>query len=378
MGPLQGVRVLEFEGLGPGPVAGMMLGQLGAEVTLVRRMQRAAVRAQLGGAAPDHIDRGKRGIAIDLKRAEGVELALTLVERADALIEGLRPGVMERLGLGPEICLARNPRLVYGRMTGWGQSGPLAHAAGHDLNYVALTGLLAVSARPGETPMIPPTVIGDAAGALGLAFGIVCALLEARTSGRGQVVDAAIVDVVAMLGALVHSTKAAGQIASGRPSPFHDSPFYDVYRCSDGGFITLGALEPQFYALLLDKLGLGDVDPRAQYDAAQWPALKARIAALIATRTRADWCASLEGSDVCFAPVLDLDEAARHPHMAARGALRIDERGNVIAAPAPRFSRTPGDVLAASNADGDAVLAELGLDERQALALREAGVIGGG
>ena len=378
MGPLQGVRVVEFEGLGPGPVAGMMLAQLGAEVTVVRRMQRAAVKAQLGGAAVDHIDRGKRGVAIDLKRPEGVELALAFVERADALIEGLRPGVMERLGLGPEVCLERNPRLVYGRMTGWGQEGPLASAAGHDLNYVALTGLLAVSGRPGELPTIPPTVIGDAGGALGLAFGIVCALLEARNSGRGQVVDAAIVDIVAMLGALVHSTKAAGQIASGRPSPFHDSPFYDVYAAADGRFITLGALEPQFYALLLDKLGLQDIDPKDQYDAKRWPALKQRIAALIATRTRDDWCALLEGSDVCFAPVLDIDEAARHRHMAARGALRIDEGGAVVAGPAPRFSRTPGalpTIVAAH--DGDALLRAVGLDERRIRALREAGVIGG-
>ena len=201
VGPLQGVRIVEFEGLGPGPVAGMMLAQLGAEVTLVRRMQRAAVKQQLGGAqaAEDHIERGKRSVAIDLKRPEGVELALALIERADGLIEGLRPGVMERLGLGPDVCLGRNPRLVYGRMTGWGQSGPLASAAGHDLNYVALTGLLAVSARPGQAPIVPPTVIGDAAGALGLAFGIVCALLEARSSGRGQVINASrVFDVLAI------------------------------------------------------------------------------------------------------------------------------------------------------------------------------------
>jgi alpha-methylacyl-CoA racemase len=376
MGPLHDVRVVEFEGLGPGPVAGMMLAQLGADVTVVRRMQRVAVKARLGGAAPDHIDRGKRGIAIDLKRREGVALALKLIERADALIEGLRPGVMERLGLGPEICLQRNPRLVYGRMTGWGQDGPLASAAGHDLNYVALTGLLSVSRRPGETPMVPPTVIGDAGGALGLAFGIVCALLEARSAGHGQVVDAAIVDIVAMLGALVHSTKAVGQIASGRPSPFHDSPFYDVYVTADGRFVTLGALEPQFYALLLDKLGLHDVDAGRQYDTAQWPALKARIAAVIATKTRDEWCALLEGSDACFAPVLDIDEAARHPHLAARGALRVDERGSVVAGPAPRFSRTPGATRDAAGS-GQALLLQLGLDDAQIRALRDAGVIGG-
>jgi alpha-methylacyl-CoA racemase len=222
-------------------------------------------------------------------------------------------------------------------MTGWGQSGPLAQAAGHDLNYVALTGLLSLAARPGQAPIVPPTVVGDASGALGLAFGIACALVDARASGRGRVVDGAIVDVLAMLGSLVQWIRAAGQIDGPRPSPFHDSPFYDTYACADGGFITLGTLEPQFYALLLDKLGLDDVDPGTQYDTAKWPSLKARIAALIISRPRAHWCELLEGSDVCFAPVLSVAEAATHPHNVARGTYRDAAAGGFDIAAAPRF-----------------------------------------
>lgn len=339
MGPLYGLKIVEFEGIGPGPLAGMMLAQLGADVTAVRRSKPLAVKATLGGNRPDPIDARKHGVPIDLKTPEGVAQALELVDRADALIEGNRPGVMERLGLGPEVCLARNPRLVYGRMTGWGQDGPLAAAAGHDLNYVALTGLLSLSRRAGSEPIVPPTVVGDAGGALGLAFGIVCGVLEARSSGRGQVVDAAIVDIVAMLGALVHFAHAGGQLGGPRPSPFHDSPFYDVYRCADGKSITVCALEPRFYALLLDKLGLSDIDAREQYDVARWPALKARFTQLFASRTRAEWCALLEGTDVCFAPVLDLEEAAQHPHLRARGTLEVVD-GTFVAAPAPRFSRS--------------------------------------
>ncbi|MBI2305938.1 MAG: CoA transferase [Rhodocyclales bacterium] len=335
--PLAGVRVVEFEGLGPGPLAGRMLADMGAEVTVVARPAPGAVSERLGGAAENPLRRGKTVVALDLKRPDQVAAALALVAGADALIEGNRPGVMERLGLGPAACAARNPRLVYGRMTGWGQSGPLAQAAGHDLNYVALSGLLSLSARRGERPMVPPTVVGDAAGALGLAFGIVCALLEARTSGRGRVVDAAIVDVLAMLGGIAHWLHAGGQLDGAAPSPFHDSPFYDVYACADGGHIALGALEPQFYALLLDKLGLADVDPAAQYDAAAWPALKARFKALFAGRPRAHWCDLLEGSDACFAPVLSLAEAAAHPHHRTRRLYRVGTAGAIDAAAAPRF-----------------------------------------
>ena len=334
--PLQGLRIVEFEGIGPGPLAGQMLADHGAEVTVIARPQAGAVTQALGGGAQP-LRRGKRERVLDLKSADGAAQALALVAEADALIEGNRPGVMERLGLGPDVCLARNPRLVYARMTGWGQSGPLAQAAGHDLNYVALSGLLSLSAHRGERPIVPPTVVGDAAGALGLCFGLVSAVLAARASGQGRVVDAAIVDIVAMLGGLVHWIHAAGQIGGERPSPFHDSPFYDVYACADGRHITLGALEPQFYALLLQKLGLDDVDPAAQYDTRQWPALKARFAALFKTRTRDAWCALLEGSDVCFAPVLSVAEAATHTHHAARGTFTVSDGGAVQAAAAPRF-----------------------------------------
>jgi alpha-methylacyl-CoA racemase len=337
--PLRGVRVVEFEGIGPGPLAGRMLADMGAEVTAIVRPGAPVVAERLGGAGDNPLRRGKRVEAIDLKSPAGLARAMDLVAQADALIEGNRPGVMERLGLGPQDCAARNARLVYGRMTGWGQSGPLAQAAGHDLNYVALTGLLSLAARGGgQAPIVPPTVMGDASGALGLAFGIVCALLDARTNGRGRVVDAAIVDIVAMLGTLVQWIRSNGQIDGTEPSPFHDSPFYDSYACADGGFITVGALEPQFYGLLLASLGLSDVDPASQYDKTAWPALKARLAALFASRERAHWCALLEGSDACFAPVLSLDEAASHPHHQARGTYVRAGDSAIDVAPAPRFS----------------------------------------
>jgi len=341
--PLTGIRVVEFEGIGPGPLAGRMLADMGAEVTVIARPQKGAVNERLGGKSESPLRRGKRVVVLDLKQPAAVAEAMALVAGADPLIEGNRPGVMERLGLGPADCAARNPKLVYGRMTGWGQTGPLAQAAGHDLNYVALTGLLSLSAHRGERPIVPPTVVGDAAGALGLAFGMVCALLDARRGGRGRVVDGAIVDVVAMLGGIAQMVRASGQLDSAEPSPFHDSPFYDVYACADGGFITLGALEPQFYALLLEKLGLTDVEPSAQYDKAAWPALKSRFTVLFASRTRQHWCELLEGSDACFAPVLSLAEAAAHPHIAARGIYRADATGAVHAAAAPRFEPLAGE-----------------------------------
>ncbi len=337
MPPLTGVRVVEFEGIGPGPLAGQMLADMGAEVTVIVRPQRGAVSERLGGAAGDPLRRGKKVVTLDLKQAADVECAFSLIAGADVLIEGSRPGVMERLGLGPADCATRNSRLVYGRMTGWGQDGPLAHAAGHDLNYVALSGLLSLSSHQGERPIVPPTVAGDSVGALGLAFGIICALLEARGSGVGRIVDGAIIDVLAMLGRIALMLRANGQIDALTPSPFHESPFYDVYRCSDGGFVTLGALEPQFYALLLDRLGLADVDPAEQYDVAVWPSLKARLTTLFAGRPRAYWCDLLEGTDVCFAPVLSVAEAAAHPHNVARGTYRVEQSGVTWSAVAPRF-----------------------------------------
>lgn len=335
--PLTGIRVVEFEGIGPGPLAGRMLADMGAQVTVIARPQKGVVSERIGGVTDNPLHRGKTVVMLDLKQATCVTEAMALISEADALIEGNRPGVMEKLGLGPADCAARNQRLIYGRMTGWGQSGPLAQAAGHDLNYVALTGLLSLSARSGDVPMVPPTVVGDAAGALGLAFGMVCALLETRSSGCGRIVDGAIVDVLAMLGSIAQWVRASGQLDGPKPSPFHDSPFYDVYRCADGGFITLGAMEPQFYALMLDKLGLADVDPTAQYEVRTWPALKAQLTALFASHTRAHWCALLEGSDVCFAPVLSISEAVAHPHNAARGIYRIGADGFVQVTAAPRF-----------------------------------------
>ena len=335
--PLTGVRIVEFEGIGPGPLAARMLADMGAEVTVIARPQRGAVATQLGGGGDNPLRRGKTMVPLDLKQADARAEAMALVARADGLIEGNRPGVMERLGLGPADCAKANPRIVYGRMTGWGQSGPLAQAAGHDLNYVALTGMLSLSAHRGERPIVPPTVVGDAGGALGLAFGMVCAILDARSSGRGRVVDAAIVDIVAMLGSIAQWIHGNGQLGGDAPSPFHDSPFYDVFRCADGGCITLGAIEPQFYALLLEKLGLADVDPRKQYDPLTWPALKERLSALFASQPRVHWEALLEGSDACFAPVLSLAEAANHPHNVARGIHRTDGDGAVQVAGAPRF-----------------------------------------
>ena len=347
--PLQGVKVVEFEGLGPAPLAGRMLAGLGASVTLVARPVASPVAARFDGERANELERGKQRITLDLKSEAGRAQALDLVAGADALIEGLRPGVMERLGLGPADCARVNPALVYGRMTGWGQSGPLAQAAGHDLNYVALSGVLSLAAHRGERPIVPPTVVGDAAGALGLAFGMAAGLMQARATGRGCVVDAAIVDIVAMLGTLAQWIRAAGQLDAPTPSAFHDSPFYDVYECADGRFVTLGALEPQFYAELLQRLDLHDVDPRAQYDVRQWPALKERLRAVMRQHTRDEWSARLEGTDACFAPVLGVGEAARHPHNVARGNFVERGDGAVFGAVAPRFaplaeaSETPRD-----------------------------------
>jgi alpha-methylacyl-CoA racemase len=337
MQPLASVRVVEFEGIGPGPLAGRMLADLGAEVTVIVRPGTTAVIEQLAGGADSPLRRGKRVVVLDIKQGEGRARAMALVAEADALIEGNRPGAMERLALGPADCAQRNPRLVYGRMTGWGQHGPLAHAAGHDLNYVALTGLLSLSAHRGERPIVPPTVLGDAAGALGLAFGMVSAILESRRTGAGCVVDGAIVDVVAMLGGIAQWVRASGQLDGVDASPFHDSPFYDVYACADGRCITIGALEPQFYALLMQKLGLTDVDLAAQYDKAAWPALKERLAVLFASQPSRHWCELLEGTDVCFAPVLSIAEAARHPHLVARGIYATTGNVAVDPQPAPRF-----------------------------------------
>lgn len=341
VGPLAGLRVLEIAGIGPGPFCGMLLADLGADVVIVDRATPNAENIDLGPAAISN--RGKRSVAVDLKTAEGVDVVLRLVERCDALIEGMRPGVMERLGLGPEICLSRNRRLVYGRMTGWGQSGPLAHVAGHDINYLGLSGALWYGGQPGEPPVTPPSLLGDiGGGALYLAVGLLAGVMSARTTGKGQVVDAAIVDGSAHMTALLLGLKAAGQFVNERGQSLLDGPhWYATYRCSDGGFVTVGAVEPKFYRLLCEKLELAD-DPTLTdgYDASAWPELKRRFTALFATRTRDEWCALLEGTDVCFAPVLNPDEAAKHPHLVARGVYS-NESGVLQANPAPRFSATP-------------------------------------
>jgi alpha-methylacyl-CoA racemase len=339
-GALAGIRVIEFAGLGPAPFAGMMLADMGAEVIVIDRAD---------NASPERADehRGKRSIQLDLKGEHGREIAWSLIERADALIEGFRPGVMERLGFGPDAVAARCPKLIYGRVTGWGQHGPLAQAAGHDINYVSLAGAMSMAGRPGEAPLIPATLIGDmGGGAMFLAFGIVCALVEAQRSGSGQVVDAAMVDGVAALSSLVYQRRAAGTWSDNPARNFFlgTSPFYDVFECADG-HVSLGAIEPKFYAELLKRLGLHDVDASRQYAHEDWPALRERVATLLKTQPRAVWCEKLEGSDACFAPVLSLAEAPLHPHLAARGAFASVD-GRTQPAPAPRLSRsgarTPG------------------------------------
>ena len=338
---LDGIRIVEIAGIGPGPFCGMLLADMGAEVILVERGGKGGAPMELGKSAI--INRGKRSLALDLKDARATDAVLRLIEGADALIEGMRPGVMERLGLGPEVCLARNPRLVYGRMTGWGQEGPLAQAAAHDINYIALSGALWFSGEPGKPPMAPPTLVGDlGGGALYLAMGLLAGLLHVRSTGVGQVVDAAIVDGSANMMNLLLSLHATGQQPFERGRGMLDGPhWYGSYACADGLFITVGALEPQFNALLFAKLGLsGDPDFRSPYDPRGYARLRERFAALLATQPRQHWMNLLEGTDACFAPVLTPAEAMTHPHMAARG-IYSKQDGVLQAAPAPRFSETP-------------------------------------
>ncbi|MBA4218132.1 MAG: CaiB/BaiF CoA-transferase family protein [Roseateles sp.] len=336
--PLTGLQVIEMAGIGPCPLAGMLLADHGADVLVIDRPGPPVIDTGTG------LDRGKRHVRLDLKTAEGLAEARRLIEAADAVIEGFRPGVMERLGLGPATFTASHPRLVYGRVTGWGQTGPLAQAAGHDINYVALTGVLSVASRAGVAPSVPATLIGDmGGGALLLAFGLMAALWEAQRSGRGQVVDAAMVDGVGLMSSLLHSLRAAGRWSDepGRNVFLHSAPFYDCFECADGRFVSLGALEPQFYAELLRRLGLDDVDPAAQHDSRQWLALRERVATRIREKTRDEWTALLEGSDVCFAPVLTLQEAPQHRHAQARAGYLQTADGGWMPSPAPRFSRSP-------------------------------------
>jgi len=347
MGVLDGIRVIEIAGIGPAPFCGMLLADMGADVVLVERGEKGGELLDLGRNAI--VNRGKRSLALDLKDPRAIDAVLRLIADADALIEGMRPGVMERLGLGPAVCLARNPRLIYGRMTGWGQDGPLASAAGHDLNYIALSGALWFAGAPGTPPVTPPTLVGDlGGGALYLAMGLLAGILNARRTGEGQVVDAAIVDGSANLMNLLLSVHAAGQQPFERGRGLLDGPhWYGSYACADGDFVSVGALEPQFNGLLFAKLGLGD-DPAFQrpYDPRCWAPLRERMTALFATQPRQHWVDLLEGTDACFAPVLTPAAAMEHPHMAARGVY-AQRDGVLQAAPAPRFSATPSGIPAA-------------------------------
>ncbi|MBV9661427.1 MAG: CoA transferase [Acidimicrobiales bacterium] len=378
-GPLSGYRVVELAGLGPGPFAGMMLSDMGAQVLRVERTE--WVRDGWQDPAGDVLGRGRRSVGVDLKTPGGRETILRLAEGADALIEGFRPGVMERLGVGPDECLGRNPKLVYGRATGWGQTGPYAASAGHDINYIALSGTLAMIGREGDRPVPPLNLVGDfGGGGMFLAFGIVCALLEADRSGEGQVVDAAMVDGAAVLATMMYGFKGVG-VWKERGTNLLDTGawFYEVYETADGRFISLGPIEGHFLGELVRLVGLagpGERLPR-QYDRSSWPAMKERLAAIIKTRTRDEWCELLEGTDVCFAPVLTPEEAVTHPHNASRGT--FTEVGGVVQpAPAPRFSRTRPEIAGPPprpGQDTNQALADWGFSTSEIDQLREAGVV---
>lgn len=365
-GPLVGVKVLEFAGIGPGPFCCMLLSDMGADVVRIDR------KGGRGSFKNDIPGRGRRSVALDLKDANDVNLALAMIEKADVLIEGFRPGVMERLGLGPDEALKRNRRIIYGRMTGWGQHGPLAEAAGHDLNYIALSGALHAMGRKGAPPSPPLNLVGDyGGGSLYLAMGVCAALFETAKSGKGQVIDAAITDGAASLMSIMYGLRASGLWSDERDANLLDggAPFYDVYETKDGKFVAIGSLEPQFYALLLEKTGLaGDPVFAAQMDRGQWPAMTEKLAAVVAAKTREEWTALMEGTDVCFAPVLSMAEAPEHPHNKARGAF-VEVGGLNQPAPAPRFSRTPGAVQSPPGEGGDqaaSVLADWGVSPVQA------------
>ena len=381
MGPLHDVKVVELAGIGPGPMAAMMLADMGATVLRIDRKEPSG----LGVPRPQRFDlllRGRRSVPLDLKQPEAVAFVLDLVAQADVLIEGFRPGVTERLGLGPDACLARNPRLVYGRITGYGQEGPLAQEVGHDLNYIALTGALHAIGRAGQPPSIPINLVGDfGGGTLYLVIGVLAALHDARRSRRGQVVDAAMVDGVASLMTQAHGTFAAGMMSRERGTNITDSgaPFYDVYPCADGRYLSIGAVEKRFYAEVLRVLDLPvEAMLAAQWDRPKWSEAKRAIADRVATRPLDDWLGAFAGTESCVAPVLDLDEATRHPHLQARGTY-VDVDGVTQPAPAPRFSRTPSAKPTPPPTPGSATevdLAPWGLTAARVFDLRRDGVIG--
>jgi len=378
-GPLTSLKVVELVGIGPGPFAAMMLADLGADVLRVHRIESVEHGFDPGGVPV--LDRNRRSVGVDLKHAQGVETVLRLVESADALLEGFRPGVTERLGVGPDACLARNPRLVYGRMTGWGQDGPMAHTAGHDIDYIALAGALAHFGRAGDKPTPPLNMVGDfGGGGMLLALGVVCGIVEARSSGQGQVVDAAMVDGSALLMAMMWGLRSLGAFdEANRGTNVLDTgaPFYDAYECADGAYIAVGALEPQFYAELLAATGLDDASLPKQMDRSGWPTLRERFTELFRSKPRDEWCALLEARDACFAPVLTMSEAAEHPHIRARSTV-VEFEGVLQPAPAPRFSRTPPELRLPAPRPGehtDRALADWGFQADELRALHEAGAI---
>jgi alpha-methylacyl-CoA racemase len=378
-GPLEGVRVVELAGIGPGPFAAMLLADMGADVVRVERaVSSTSLSRDEGAATRDVINRGRRSLVVDLKDPAGRDVVRSLVQRSDVLLEGFRPGVAERLGLGPEDCLGLNPKLVYGRMTGWGQDGPLAPYAGHDINYIALTGALWAIGRKDDRPVPPLNLVGDyGGGGMFLAFGVVCALLEAARSGQGQVVDAAMVDGAAVLTTMFTALRATGGWGNERGANALDTgfPHYEVYECADGKYVALGALEPQFYDALVNLTGFEESGDRL--DPTTFADRKERWAALFRTRTRDEWAAIAGESDACLQPVLDWDEAPEHPHLKARGTY-VEVDGIVQPAPAPRFSRTPGEIRRPPvwpGTDTESVLADIGLSPERIAELRAAGVV---
>ncbi|MBW2313964.1 MAG: CoA transferase [Deltaproteobacteria bacterium] len=378
-GPLQGIRVIEIAGIGPGPFAAMMLADMGADVLRIDRAGNVKDEIPTGPSS-DLLARGRRSVGIDLKHPEGVEAVLRLVEQADVLQEGFRPGVMERLGLGPDVALARNPRLVYGRMTGWGQEGPLSQAAGHDINYIAQSGALGMIGRKGEPPLPPLNLVGDfGGGGMYLIFGIVCALLERERSGQGQVVDAAMVDGAASLTTMFYMFQNMGVWNPERGTNVLDTGahFYEVYETSDGEYVSIGSIEPQFYRELLEKTGLADADLPHQMDRTNWEPLKDRLRAIFKSKTRDQWCEIMEGSDVCFAPVLSPAEAVKHPANTARDVF-VEIEGIHQPGPAPRYSRTKAEIQRPPPHTGehtDVALADWGFSGEELGKLRESGAI---